>query len=230
VTLDQLLPKWLKWLETIEGHVRSMLSDRYIFREVIKIVEANPKTHDPNDFVMWFVQQYVEAASIRVRRLVDRDDRTVSLRRLLKDIEDHADAITRKWFVQQFTQDHLTGDEPRDSTAIGMAHGAFDRWSGKGKGHADFRIVMGHRRQLEDACKAIHRYVDKRIAHHDAIPTETLPLPTWGDLDRAIDTIDKKTCRCIALLRQAGVKNGSLTETWQYEWTNVFEHPWKPPR
>ena len=193
MTLDQLLPKWLEWLHMIEGHVRSMLSDRYIFREVIKIVEANPQTHHPNDFVMWFVQQYVEAASVRVRRLVDRDRRTGSLWRLLKDIEDRADIITREWFVDQFTQGHLTGDKWRDSSAIGIAHGAFNRWSNTSKGCVDPVVVARHREQIERACEAVHTYVDKRIAHYDTqIATSDLRVPLWKDLDSAIDTIDGK--------------------------------------
>ena len=88
--LETRLPEWLSWLERIEKDVRRLLMDRHIFKETMTIVEANPATYNPNDFVDWFTSQYGNLATIRVRQQVDHRKDSVSLYRLLDDLRSRA--------------------------------------------------------------------------------------------------------------------------------------------
>jgi len=216
--MESLLAKWLDWLGIIQRDVQLLLSDRYIFRETMEIVEANPNTHDPNDFVNWFVYQYIRSAAVRVRQLTDKDRQCVSLRNLLDDMERNATSMTRAWYVGQY---------PEEFRCDGSADRFFDEWSGPGGSHVDPATVRTDRDQLVDVCKAVKHYVDKSVAHRDRMPDSHLNVPTWGELDRAIDTLDGTTCKCIRLLRREAFVRG-LLPTWQYDWQKVFETAWKP--
>ena len=218
MSLQNLLPQWLQQLDTIAKEVQSLLGDRYILRETMEIVRANPDTHKPNDFVEWFLRQYSVAASAAVRRQVDRRRDTVSLIRLLEDLARSASSITRAWFV---------GSYPEEMRRDGIPDEAFDRWSGAEGGHVDPTRLRQHCDRLTVVCSPLKEYVDKRIAHRSQEGEDSLPKAKWDELNRAIDTLDQIICELILLLRQASTIGG-LQPVWQYKWQNVFEIPWKP--
>lgn len=215
MSIEDHLPKWERWLDEIQAQVYAVLSDRYIFDETMKLVSANPETHNPNDFVAWFIQQYIYGATSRIRQQTDKDQRSISLWNLLTDLERRATLITREWFVAQCA-------EPSDEDA---ANSFFDTWCGPCRRHADPAVFERQRQELETACQAIRKYVNKRVAHHAAVADDKLKIPTWGELNGAIDTVHSLTCRCIQFLRQEPVHD--LLPTWNYNWKVVFERPWK---
>lgn len=218
-TIDKLLPEWHSWLEETKGIVTELLINRHIYEETWRIVEANPNTHDPNDFVMWFQRLYARSTAVAVRRMVDQDKRTHSLVRLLEHLKCHARDITRDWFCAQ----HSDSPAIRDS-----AHRVFDQWSIPGGDCVDPGKVSTRIEKLKNVCKPVKYFVDKRVAHLDAfVPDSSTPKVTWKELDIAIDALDRQTCELVLLLEQKGVLGG-LRPTWQYDWTTVFRNPWLP--
>lgn len=215
MSIEVHLPKWKRWLVNIEAQVQAVVSDRYILRETMELVRANPETHNPDDFVAWFIQQYIYGATSRVRQQTDRDRESVSLWNLLTDLELRATLITREWYVAQYPE----------SFPEKAADEFFDEWCGPCRRHADPAVFERQRQELETACQAIRKYVNKRVAHHADVANAKLNIPTWAELDKAIDTLELLTRGCISLLRQDCLLD--LLPTWQYDWKKVFERPWK---
>ena len=222
----KLLGRWIDWLETIKLELYWILVDRCVYRKMVEIVRNNPKTHDPNDFVTWCQRNYAASASIRVRQQLDTDRRAISLKRLLQALEGKATEITRAWYVEKCTSRRKARNDLQADLETQLVRRQFDKWSAPGLDHVDPAIVANDRREIEDKCRSVKTYVDKRVAHRDKLPNSELDLPTWDQLDTAIDTLDQTTCNYVGLLQQGWMR--TLTPTWQYEWTGVFEHAWKP--
>ena len=85
---DSELRKWGEWLRTIHGDVRSLLLSRDIFWEVQSLIGANAwLQRQPGLFNHWLATNYAVAASLGIRRQLDRDCRSISLVRLLTDVK-----------------------------------------------------------------------------------------------------------------------------------------------
>ncbi len=77
--------------------------DRHIYKEVLTIARGNPAVMDaPGDFFEWMRRLYIQSMTITMRRLVDRDRRTVSFVRLMEEIVDHPEILSRDRFVRGF--------------------------------------------------------------------------------------------------------------------------------
>ena len=56
---DAVFAEWDGWLETIKNDVTNLSVNRHIFREVQKIVEANPRIHLASSFYEWMGTGYI---------------------------------------------------------------------------------------------------------------------------------------------------------------------------
>ena len=87
-------------------------------------------------------------------------------------------------------------------------------------------VVAGYRRDvaaLRDAGDVVTRYVNKHLAHlkRDADVT----APTLVDLDNAIDLLGTTLQR---YLRLATGQNLASVTLLMFDWTSVFNQPWRP--
>ena len=128
VTTMAKIEKWRRWIERIELDVRNLLVSREIYRGLDKIVRDNPSTHNPNDFVEWCFLNYSDLSQIAIRRqCTDRSD-SVSLARLLNEIEQEPQVITRAWHQAE----HLP--EKPSQQALCCVVSSFDEWAPAGGG------------------------------------------------------------------------------------------------
>ncbi len=225
--IDNLLPKWLKWLNGIENTVITLQGDRQILRKTVEIVEANPATLKPNVFVKWFIRHYDRSAAVSVRTLADQQRGVVSLVNLLDHMRKHASVITWEWFLGQYVRDDPTGDELVRQAWTKKAKDDFQRWGGQTHRHVACSVLRKDRTEVITAVKRVKDHVDKHIAHrYDGTVDLSKFKATHADLDAAIDVIAEKTCLCISLLRQAGSIN-MLNPSIIGGWTRVFRIPWK---
>ena len=58
MTNDNQFKKWNKWLDTIFADIQGLLVNRYIFWEVQKIIQANPKIQMGSLFYEWMGNIY----------------------------------------------------------------------------------------------------------------------------------------------------------------------------
>ena len=163
---EDLLPTWIAWLEEVERHVTEIMGDRDIFQKVMKVVRANPKSHDPSDFLEWFSRHYSHSLVLSIRRQRDQNSQSVSLANLLRDMRNNAPLITRSWYLDQY---------PEDMRADGTAVKYFDKWSGPGKNHVNPAIMKKHLAELKRACSRVKQFVDKRIAHLKRVRYTEIP-------------------------------------------------------
>lgn len=213
---DQLFAKWNDWVQVIENDVINLLASQHIFWEVQKIIKANPKIHLASSFYEWMGPVYAVFQSIGLRRQVDPTKDTISFRRLLEEIARRPDAITRERYIALY-EDPVIRRHVEDM--------AFDKFAGVGKPHINPEMVRKDCKQLIKKIEGMKDYVDRRVAHFaERGPTR---LPTYGDVDDCLEFVEDLLKKYLAVIR-ADVRR-QILPTWQYDWKQIFRHPWIPP-
>lgn len=100
--IDESLVEWREvWLENLEWQIFELHHRREIHDEFMAVLEA--QTHsDSSTFAEAFHGMYLESQVMAIRRLADDDSRTISLRRLIGQIEQRRRDFTRKWYVERW--------------------------------------------------------------------------------------------------------------------------------
>ena len=89
--MDDKVVKWRRWIERIVRDVRIAVSDRRIWREVRAAWSANPSLRVRTDLPRWIARMHSGSAALTVRRQLDIDRQSVSLKRLLTELSTHPD-------------------------------------------------------------------------------------------------------------------------------------------
>lgn len=203
--------QWLRWFSEIKHAVFDLAHKRYIYREITKIIEANPRLHVPSAFYDWMRRVYITDMTLSIRRLVDWDRRTIAFVRLMQEIEDHPEVITRQRFVYKY-KGWLRKHGHRD----------FEKFARPGKDVIDRRIIRSHRRELINSQKRLREYVNRYIAHSSKFKLRR--LPTHTELDACVDTLETLVKSYTLLLEQGGLIE--VVPQIQYDWKAPFRIPW----
>jgi len=212
--------KWRRWLQAIGRDIGWLLTSHDVFLAIQEAFKKNKDIRQPTLVYRWITSNYAAQVSTGVRRLVDKDTRTVSLYRLLQDISEHPDVITRRYFVER----HIRGspkEEQADEAELG--HHDCDRFTRKGSDEVNKSKLSADQRRLRRDTRRIGTFVDKWIAHRDA-DQRRFSVPTYADVGEALRDIDQICCEYALLL------TGSDMTTWkpvlQYDWREPLRHPW----
>lgn len=211
--LPPRLPVWLEWLGQIQQDILALGENRATFREVMRIYELNPHLADNAYFFEWLIGNYATTMAVGIRRQRDIDPRVISMARLLQDLRDNATAVTRAWFVATYEGSPL-GPEVGDKD--------FDTFAPGGGPHLDSAIVQRDLDALQRLAAPLKKYVDKRIAHHDA--TGSGVKATYGELDASLDEFRRLLQRYFLLLKQGALSPDVVN---LMPWTDIFLAPWK---
>lgn len=95
--------KCRRWLKRIERDVFDLLIARHIYEGIGAIVLNNRDIQRPGDVHSWMSRNYGTAIAIGIRRQADLRSDVTSLARLLKNIADNADAVTRESHVSHYS-------------------------------------------------------------------------------------------------------------------------------
>ncbi|MGH9376217.1 MAG: hypothetical protein ACRD1J_08645 [Terriglobia bacterium] len=199
------------WLDIIKQAVQELRIDQHIFWEVQEIIRTNHKIHTPGDFNGWMAKMYSSAMSVAIRRQVDEDTRSISFLRLLEEISDHPDVISRERFVSFYK-----------GALEQLGQFDFDRNVGEGLDHVDSKTVESEIGDLKEKTDALRHYVNKRIAHHDE--KEFTGFPKFQDVDDAVDFLENLLKRYLLLFRGVGLTQA--LPVGQHDWKAVFLHRW----
>ena len=210
---DAVFAEWNGWLEAMKNEVTNLFVERHIFWEVRKIIEANPAIQVSSTFYEWMGSVYAAYASIGLRRQIDKDERSISLRRLLEQIKDQPEVLSRTRYVALW-------DDP--VVRKRFADEAFDRFAGSGKPHIDPAMVEEDCSQLVKMIDGVKGYVDKRVAHYDREGPTT--VPTFADLNECLDFVEDLLIKYLAVFRAESWR--SVLPVWQHDWKQIFRHPW----
>jgi hypothetical protein len=175
-SMARLRAKWLGWFKTLTNDVYALHYHRLIWRRMAGALDANPGIPRTR-LVDYFAKTYAESQSVAVRRLTDHDRRVVSFARLLRDLGQHPDAITKQWWM---------GLNSNEREREAWLEGAWRQYDSSGIGYLD--PLIPHTDLIELAAKvaAVKFYVDKYLAHQDVNRPEVATL-TFGEIDSAID-------------------------------------------
>lgn len=165
--------RWGAWSQRLVQQVYDLHHHRQIWREL------NKALGDAEDsvFLEHYTRLYVTHQCMNLRRLVDTSPDSVSLGRLLQELADHPETITRDRYLAMYG--------PEDWKQR-IAQDAFDRYADGSGDNVDPTRVRRDLAQWKSACGPIRIFVNKSIAHLDE---DFIPKATFDQLDHAIDTV-----------------------------------------
>jgi hypothetical protein len=211
---DQLLFQKLdNELEQIRREIQSLRINQHVFREVQAMIHENPNLHKPSTFYGWMGSLYAAAMSSSVRRLVDRRKDTVSFVRLLEQVKKAPELLSRAAYKSRCTNPHLP-ESYLDSD--------YDRLVGNRKQQPDPAAFESEIEELEARTRKVKEFADAHVAHLSLEPMKE--LPKFLELDDAIDCLERTLKRYLHLFRGEGPT--PALPTWQYDWKEIFRHPW----
>lgn len=210
--MNNRFKKWNKWLDVIYREITSLSVNRNIFWEVQKMIKNNPKIQKPSSFYEFLGSVYVASALIGVRRQVKVDKQSISFVRLLKEICDTPEVLSRTRFVDLYRASAVQRSVDRD----------FDKFAGKGKNYVNRDLVNLDLQKLREKAGKCEKYADQRVAHFDKGAIKN--VPTFRDLDDCIDFLEELLKKYYLLFRAASLL--SILSVWQYDWKAIFREPW----
>jgi hypothetical protein len=204
--------KWQSDVKAIYGDLVHLLFRRQMFGKLKEIVQANKRLQKPNSYIDWLVGNYAVAAAASVRRHTDVDPDSASLNRLILEIIEHPQALTKPEYMSQF--------EPKD---VWAAEAEFPHWAASDGVNLDTTKLEADQQTLRSLCDPIRKYVTERIAHLDATPEH--PIPTLDHLDRAIDGLETLVKKYYLFIMLIGAEVDPAIGPWEH----VLMIPWIEP-
>lgn len=216
--IDGKLLKWIKWIEVIRKDTESILLNEDIHSRYLEIVKANKEIQSPSDFHEWTIRNYGSYVVMAIRRQLDNDNDVVSLKRLLSELKESPQLLTKAWFRSLYSSS--TNNTPIPMEAF--ADGDFESHAGKLE-HFDPAIAETDLTKLETLGKAITRYANKQIAHRTKVEASL----SFSEINKFLEEFESIVKKYILLLTASGYD--SLTPVFQYDWEAIFTKVWIKP-
>jgi len=185
-----------------------------IYHEVVSVVKTNPATLRPPVFFIWLRNNYVTAIAMGIRRQLDCDHRSISLGRLLREVELRPELINRRSYRAMMRRKGLGPDDADEMLRRRIGSTAFTA-----------SIATRDIRRVERAEERIRRLVNKRIAHTGLLSALRKP-PSFQQIENAVEEIDQILVKYDALISGGGL---STTCPAMLNWNRVLEIPWVAP-
>jgi hypothetical protein len=235
---DEAFQKWTGWIDAIHKDVTDLVIGRHIFWEVQDIIKANPRIQKPSSFYGWLGTTYTAWGPMAVRRQLDMDNRSISLRRLLTEMISMTQGLTRERYVSIYSAKLRGPNSPpcsrRDCASEGgayalnaaeaecIANKSFDTYAGPGNAHIPDTKIKKDLDELTAESERVERFATKKVAHLDEKPPTA--LPTFDELDACVVLLEKLVLKYEMILKTSAPQ--SLLPTWQYDWKAIFYEPW----
>jgi hypothetical protein len=149
-----------------------------------------------------------------IRRELDYDSRTGSFRRVLEEIRDNYELITRQGYINRWEK-----DAPHLGATI--ADECFTRLAGNGDTF-DPRIAIADIKALDDLGSEIRKYVNKNIAHLEKRKKQ-ISL-TYEAVHKFIDEFERIVIKYHSLLAGGGYT--TLLPEGTDNWDIIFRERW----
>lgn len=215
VTEEAILKKWNGWFDAAYNDVVTVHFYRKLYRDVGSMVNANPAIQKPNSFYAFLAQGYVTLVLVIIRRQATKRDDSFSLARLLSDISKHPALVSRERFHRFYAGKGFEEQQiDSDFESAGVEGG---------RASIDPASVLSDLAALAEATAPLKKYTDKTIAHIDKHKW-TEAIPTFGDIDAAIDMLASICRKYSVLLRAEGI--ASFEPFIEPDWEDVFTVPW----
>jgi hypothetical protein len=142
-----------------------------------------------------------------IRRQAEwKDPDIICLGKLLHEMQENPEIVTRKWYINKFQYDWGNTD--------------FTKVAGTGE-HFDPAIAQKDLYTLTTLSQNITQFVDRKIAHNSRQP---VPTVKFEEVDTFVAEFEKILENYI-LLFTASSYDG-LRPIFQYDWEEIFTKPW----
>jgi hypothetical protein len=216
MTDEERLRRALKWLDVIAGDIIELLINDYVFKEVQKIIRFNQRLQQTESiFFEWMGSVFAHSSAVGVRRQAGLSDRSISLRRLLVELQKYPRLVTREYHKNLYKN---------MSTRIQRAaDNAYDTYVGPGRTELDPARIQEDIDLLSSASERIRHYTDRVVAHYDERGLRK-PIPTFHDLSNCLLEMDELVLKYSELMK--GEAKITLLPTFLYDWKSIFQIPW----
>lgn len=185
------------------------------FETLRGIARANPAVHHPADFYNWITGSYASAATMAIRRCDDVSWDSQSLGRMLYEMLEHPDVMTRRAHLALYT------------SSSNFGHWTFDSIAGVGRQALGPRVIRRDLRRVERACSRIRRYANKRVAHR-AGRGAIRRAPEFVDIKKALCELEDVAKTYHTLFTAKSLADLKPVRT--YDWRVVFTRAWLSAR
>lgn len=113
-THDDTYRKWQEWYTQIEKEIIILLISRKIYDDIVKIVRNNSDINKKNILYTWLTDIYSSYLLNGIRRSLDTDYDSISFIRLLNEMVNNPDILTRDKYLRL----HYDPNDPEHSKLV----------------------------------------------------------------------------------------------------------------
>ena len=175
-----------------------------MWREMRNAVVASSDHNDRSYFLDHYTSLYVDGAAMAVRRLAAKtgQPQEISLGILLTDIKAHPCTLTKAVFLEHYTNSEDDRERARQAW-LQRGEAAWDQeWADPQTDCLDSARITADLDRLRATAERVKTFANRTVAHIDSRGVND--LPTFADLDTAIDTLGELFKRYSPLLTGAG--------------------------
>lgn len=207
---------------TIYNEMVDLAAIMHVFFEIRDMIQSNPKLHRHSAFYNVHGLNYAHSVLMYMRRQVRTDGN--SLVRLLQDIRDNHQQVTREWFVSMYTE----GASGRLQKAREQqANYDFSEYftADQDSKYIDNEIVQEDIDRLQEIYESTEEFVNWRIAH-TVQQREPDSVPTYDQLAGWAEEMEAIFKKYLLLLQGSGLDR--LLPHFSHDWKEIFRHAWLP--
>lgn len=225
---NQRIAKWTRWIEgrTIRGDVLTMHLQRDAWLDVSKLLQDHGELPD-SYWWEFMLDTYITTQAVAVRRQADTHRDVASLAKLLSEISQEPGLVTRDFWLG------LWRDDPDEPLAPIDRQTAEEQWAEHygGGDSLDPAIPAGDLAALQEAATSVKRFVDRHIAHAEALPGNEASADavlSVREVHEAINVIGDRFASYSSLFTASGYV--TLVPVIQHDWKAIFREPWMRER
>lgn len=178
INMDHKLQKWIKWLDVIKVEISELLIGRNIFWQMLELIESNQVSKGKRILGHYLCSSYVSHVVMGIRRQIKIDKQSISFARLLEEIIENPELISREYFKGLYI----------NSPIANKADEHFNEYSMDVYDHIDPEIVKSDLEHLKKYSDNIKVLSDQRLAHRDKRDFKS--VPQISELESCIETFE----------------------------------------
>lgn len=211
---DERWADWSAWFEDSYQDVMGLTFNRYIWRNLIAMLQSNPDVEHHSFVNGYLTRSYAQMQAVGVRRQWDRSERRPTVGRLLYEMQQHPEAATRDRYVAGLEGDIRDPSRWRD-------------FAPSDGGVIDVAVVKADADRLANETKDARDYVNKLVAHLGR-DRKVGPIGSgdwFGDINRGIDVLGALIKKYWTLFHP-GQMLATITPSTDLGWTRMFRTAW----
>jgi hypothetical protein len=203
--------RWRSWAERIRDDLQSIVSDHQIYEQFIEIVNGNLEhieEHHGRLFCDFVRKCYGVHAATGIRRHAKKHKDSISLVKLLDQLQKSASQFTYEFYLEQF---------PLEKDQWEWQKATFAGFTENGR-TLSVRMILGDIEEIRIIAEKVSVFADRAIAHLDqrGIGKKV----TYDDLADSIILFNKMACKYLVFITGTGYT--TLRPTILFDWTRIF--------